>query len=60
MFSYDFTSGDVIRLGRRHVFRFNHPGEAAKLREQIQCVSDLLFRVEKIRSNKGNCAFIIK
>lgn len=26
--------GDVIRLGRRHLFRFNDPSEAAHLRQQ--------------------------
>ena len=30
--------GAMIRLGKRHLFRFNHPGEAAKLREQLKGV----------------------
>lgn len=29
-----FSSGAVILLGRTNMFRFNHPKEAAKLREK--------------------------
>lgn len=33
--------GSIIRLGRHHLFRFNHPGEAARLREELSGVSVL-------------------
>ena len=29
-----FSAGDVILLGTTNVFRFNHPREAAELREK--------------------------
>lgn len=34
-----YFTGDIIRIGHNHVFRFNHPLEAAKLREQAKLVS---------------------
>ena len=34
------NQGAMIRLGKRHLFRFNHPGEAAMLREQLKGVSE--------------------
>ncbi len=32
------NQGAIVRLGRNHVFRFNHPREAAKLREELKGV----------------------
>lgn len=34
-------TGSVIRLGRRHLFRFNHPGEVARMKEELKEVSVL-------------------
>lgn len=31
-----FISGYIIRLGRSHLFRFNHPVEVAKMREEMK------------------------
>ncbi len=30
------SAGAIVRLGRNHVFRFNHPREAARLREEMK------------------------
>lgn len=34
-----FIIGAIIRLGSSHLFRFNNPGEAARLRQEMKDVS---------------------
>ena len=34
------VSGAIIRLGSSHLFRFNDPGEAARLRQEMKNVSE--------------------
>jgi len=35
-----FPAGAIIRLGSSHLFRFNDPGEAARLRQEMKTVSE--------------------
>lgn len=34
-----YLTGAVILLGKTNMFRFNHPAEAAKMREELKSVS---------------------
>jgi len=34
-------TGAVVLLGKTNMFRFNHPGEAAKLRQKFASVDNL-------------------
>ena len=43
--SSQYYVGAIVRLGRNHVFRFNHPREAARLREEMKGVSALVLGV---------------
>jgi len=45
------TTGSIIRLGSSHLFRFNDPGEAARLRQEMKNVSKQVL--------KDICHFVI-
>ena len=52
------NQGAIVRLGRNHVFRFNHPREAAKLREELKGVSIYFILVYSfLKSNLLMCQF---
>lgn len=40
-FMFVICLGAVILLGKTNMFRFNHPGEAAKLRQKYASVDNL-------------------
>ena len=41
MHIFSHLTGAVVLLGKTNMFRFNHPGEAAKLRQKFASVDNL-------------------